>query len=56
MERILFTLLWIYVAASQIMALVFLVDIIKEWDNTLLAIILGPIVAELKGIFWIFFI
>jgi len=56
MERTIYFLLMIYIVVSQIMSLVFFIDICKEWDNLFAIIFAGPIVAELKGLLWIFFI
>ena len=49
-------LVGIYLLISQIMSIIFFVDVCKEWDSLLGIIFLGPLVAEFKGILWIFFI
>lgn len=49
-------LLAIYFIISQIMSLVFFGQICGDWDNILGIIFAGPIVAEFKGLLWIFFI
>lgn len=49
-------LLWIYVVISQIMTVVFFIDLCKEWDSIIKIIFLGPFLAELKGLLWFFFI
>lgn len=49
-------LLWIYGIISQIMTVVFFVDFCKEWDSIIKIILLGPILAEVKGLLWFIFI
>ena len=49
-------LLGIYLTVSQIMTVIFFIDICKEWDSVIKMIFLGPIVSELKGLLWVFFI
>jgi len=49
-------LLAVYFIISQIMSIVFFIDICKDWDNLLAIIFAAPIVAELKGLLWVFFI
>ncbi len=46
----------IYMLISQIMTLVFFVDYCKADDSLLKIILVDPILAELKGLLWIFFI
>lgn len=46
----------IYMLISQIMTLVFFVDYCKADDSLLKIIMVDPILAELKGLLWIFFI
>lgn len=46
----------IYVVISQIMTVVFFIDLCKEWDSIVQIILLGPFLAELKGLLWLFFI
>jgi len=46
----------IYMLISQIMTLVFFVDYCKADDSLLKIILVDPILAELKGFLWIFFI
>lgn len=46
----------IYMLVSQIMTLVFFVDYCKADDSLLKIILVDPILAELKGLLWIFFI
>ena len=48
--------LWIYFTISQVMMLVFFIDICKTWDNLIEIIFLGFFWAEIKGLLWIFFI
>lgn len=48
-------LLWIYCIVSQIMAVYFWWQYAKE-DSFIMTITLDVILAEIKGIFWIFFI
>ena len=43
-----------YLIISQICALIFYFDLIKEYDNFFAMIFIAPIVAEFKAIFWIF--
>ena len=47
-------LAWIYLLISQLMSVIFFIDICKEWDSLVGIIFLGPFVAEFKGLFWIF--
>lgn len=47
-------LVGVYLLISQVMSVVFFIDICKTWDSILGIILLGPLVAEFKGIFWIF--
>jgi len=47
-------LVGIYLLISQLMSVIFFIDICKTWDSIIGIILLGPIVAEFKGIFWIF--
>lgn len=49
-------LLGLYILVSQIMTIVFFVDFCKDWDSIVSIIFLGPILAEVKGLLWIFFI
>ena len=46
----------IYMLISQIMTLVFFVDYCKADDSLLKIILVDPILAEPKGLLWIFFI
>lgn len=46
----------IYMLISQIMTLVFFVDYCKADDSLLKIILVDPILAELKGLLWVFFI
>ena len=46
----------LYLIISQIMSLVFLVEIAKSWDSVLAIIFFGPFLAEFKGLLWIFMI
>ena len=52
---ILGVLLGIYILISQFMALYYWIDYVKE-DNFFMAITIDVILAELKGIFWIFLV
>ena len=56
MEKILTVLIWAYLAISQVMSIIFFVELCKDWDNILGIIFLGPIVAEFQGLLWPFFI
>jgi len=56
MDNFLSTLLGIYILISQVMTIVFFIDICKVWDSFVGIILFGPIWAELKGLLWIFFI
>ena len=55
-NSILSLLIAIYFFVSQVMTLVFFVGYCKEDDSLLKIILLDPILAELKGLLWIFFI
>lgn len=44
----------IYLIISQVMSIIFYIDICREWDSILGIILFGPFVAEFKGLFWIF--
>lgn len=46
----------IYIFISQIMTIVFFVGYCKADDSLLKIILIDPILAELKGLLWIFFI
>ena len=48
-------LLWLYGISSQIMAVYFWWKMMKE-DNFFMGIVVDPIIAEIKGILWPFFI
>ena len=48
-------LLWAYGIVSQIMALYYWIQYVKE-DNFFIAITLDVLLAELKGLLWIFFV
>ena len=48
-------ILLIYIFSTQIMALYFWVQYIKQ-DNIIMALLIDPIIAEVKGILWPFFI
>lgn len=56
MEKVVLVIVSLYTIISQIMAVVFFVDLCKAWDSILKIILLGPIWAEIKGILWIFFV
>ena len=56
MNNFLTVLLWIYLAISQIMSLVFFIEICGDWDNIVGIIIAGPVVSEFQGLLWPFFI
>ena len=45
-----------YLIVSQIMTVIFFIDLCKEWDSVLKIVFLGPIWAEIKGILCFFFI
>lgn len=45
-----------YLLLSQIMSLIFLVQIAKAWDSALAIIFFGPFVAEFQGLLWPFFL
>lgn len=49
-------IIYLYLFISQIMSIVFFIDICKEWDSTIGIILGGVFVAEIKGFLWIFFI
>ena len=49
-------LLGIYGLISQIFSIIYFIDICKEWDSLLAIILVGPFVAEFKGLLWIFFL
>lgn len=49
-------LLWIYGIISQIMTIVFFVQYCKADDSLLKIIFIDPLLAEIKGLLWIFFI
>jgi len=49
-------LVGLYLVISQIMGLIFYIDVCKTWDSILAIIFLGPFVAEFQGLLWIFFI
>ena len=49
-------LLWIYGIISQVMTVVFFIDFCKEWDSIIKIILLGPILAEIKGLLWLLFV
>ena len=49
-------LLWIYIIVSQIMTVVFFIQYCRTDDSLLKIILIDPILSELKGILWIFFI
>ena len=55
-NQFLTVLITIYVIISQVYATIFFIDICREWDSLLAIIFAGPIVAEFKALFWIFFI
>ena len=48
-------LLGLYMIISQFMAVYYWIGYVKE-DNFFMAITIDVILAELKGIFWIFFV
>lgn len=45
----------IYLAISQIMALIFTVEMIKGSESILFAIFIAPLFGEFKGLLWPFF-
>jgi hypothetical protein len=53
-------LIWIpiiYLIISQIFAIIFMIDYIKDDDTSVLeAIFFSAFVGEFKGLFWVFFI
>ena len=49
-------LLFIYLAISQIMTVVFFVQYCKVDDSMLKIIVIDPILSEIKGLLWIFFV
>ena len=49
-------LVYVYMITSQIMTVYFWYMMVKHGDSFLAAIFWYPIVAEIKGILWIFFI
>ena len=55
-KGVLYWVLVIYFIISQIMSIKFLVEYAKETESILQIVLFGPIIAELKGIFWIFFL
>ena len=46
----------LYIVISQVMSVVFFIDICKTWDSILGIIIAGPFAAEFMGVLWPFFI
>lgn len=56
MRNIMTVLVVIYIILSQVFGVIFFIDYVKETESIFKIIFLGPIIAELKGIFWIFFI
>ena len=48
-------LLGIYIIISQFMAIYYWIEYVKE-DNFFMAITIDVLLAELKGLFWIFFV
>ncbi len=55
-KGVLYWILLIYFIVSQIMTIKFWIEYAKETDSMLQIAIFGPIISEVKGIFWIFFI
>lgn len=49
-------LLWLYLIVSQIMTVVFFIQYCRTDDSLLKIILIDPILSELKGLLWIFFI
>ena len=49
-------LVYVYMITSQIMTVYFWYMMVKHGDSFLAAIFWYPIVAEIKGLLWIFFI
>ena len=49
-------LLWGYIIVSQIMTVVFFVDYCKTDDSLAEIILVDPILSEIKGLLWPFFI
>ena len=49
-------LLWIYLIVSQIMTVVFFIQYCRTDDSLLKIILIDPILSELKGLLWSFFI
>lgn len=56
MRNIMTVLVVIYIILSQVFSVIFFIDYVKETESILKIVFLGPIIAELKGILWIFFI
>lgn len=56
MKNLITILLGIYIVISQIMTIVFFVNLCKTWDSIIKIIFLGTIWAEIKGLLWIFFV
>ena len=48
--------MWIYLIVSQIMTVVFFIQYCRTDDSLLKIILIDPILSELKGLLWIFFI
>ena len=49
-------LLWIYLIVSQIMTVVFFIQYCRTDYSLLKIILIDPILSELKGLLWSFFI
>lgn len=49
-------LIGLYVLSSQVMTAVFFIGFCKSWDSIIKIILLGPLLAELEGLLWPFFI
>lgn len=52
---ILYIIFYLYIIVSQIMTVIFWLEMMLE-DNIIAVIFIDPFIAELKGLFWPFFI
>lgn len=52
---ILYVIFYLYMIVSQIMTVIFWLEMMLE-DNIIAVIFIDPFIAELKGLFWPFFI
>ena len=55
-KGVLYWILLIYFIISQIMTIKFWIEYAKETDSILQIVIFGPIVSEVKGLLWVFFL